>query len=176
VCAADYITSSYIPTLSALKKARASWNPILQTQLAGLIVCEECSDSERAQYLPKAAEEVSIVRDCFDSAGAQVLNVPSTQSSLSELLSLLRNTPAHVLHLACHGIHASDPLKSALVLRDGNLTIQDIMNLHLPNPVLAILSACQTAKGDRNAPDQAIHLATSMLFCGFIGSVIGTMW
>jgi CHAT domain-containing protein len=95
--------------------------------------------------------------------------------SLSELRLLLSSTPAHILHLACHGIHASDPLSSALVLQDGSLTIQDIMDLHLPNSMLAVLSACQTAKGDRNAPDQAIHLAASMLFCGF-RSVIGTMW
>jgi CHAT domain-containing protein len=175
VCAADYITSSYIPTLSTLAKARASWKPILRTQLAGLIVCEESSNNERSSYLPQAVEEVRIVRECFDFAHAQVLNAPSTQTSLSELRSLLEDTPAHVLHLACHGIHASDPLKNALVLRDGNLTIQDIMDLHLPNAALAVLSACQTAKGDSNAPDQAIHLAASMLFCGF-RSVVGTMW
>jgi CHAT domain-containing protein len=41
--------------------------------------------------------------------------------------------------------------------------------------VLAFLSACRTAQGDANAPDQAVHLAASMLFCGF-WSVIGTMW
>jgi CHAT domain-containing protein len=116
-----------------------------------------------------------MVRDCFNSAHAHVLNDPSAHTSLLELQKLLVEAPSHILHLACHGIHASDPLNSALVLQDGNLTIQDIMNLHLPNAVLAVLSACQTAKGDRNAPDQAIHLAASMLFCGF-RSVIGTMW
>jgi CHAT domain-containing protein len=40
---------------------------------------------------------------------------------------------------------------------------------------LAFLSACQTAKGDQNQPDQAVHLAASFLFCGF-KSVIATMW
>jgi CHAT domain-containing protein len=149
--------------------------PIPRTHLAGLLVCEESSDSGRARYLHKVVEEVQIVRECFDSARAQVLNVPSAHTSLSELRTLLEDTPAHILHLACHGIHDSDPLRSALVLQDGNLTIQDIMDLHLPNSVLAVLSACQTAKGDRNAPDQAVHLAASMLFCGF-RSVIGTMW
>jgi CHAT domain-containing protein len=88
---------------------------------------------------------------------------------------LLEKTPAHVLHMACHGVHNEDPLKSALVLHDGRLTIEDIMHLSLPRAVLAYLSACHTAKGDQNAPDQAVHLAASMLFCGF-RSVIGTMW
>jgi CHAT domain-containing protein len=140
-----------------------------------LLVCEESLNNERARYLPEAAAEVHIVRACFDSAKAQVLNTPSTHTSISMLRSLLEDTPAHVLHLACHGIHHSDPLRSALVLQDGNFTIQDIMGLQLPNAVLAVLSACQTAKGDKSAPDQAIHLAASMLFCGF-RSVIGTMW
>jgi hypothetical protein len=175
VCAADYVTSSYVPTLSSLTKASASWKPITRTQLSGLLICEESSHSERARYLPQAAEEVRIAQDCFNAAHVPVLNAPSAHISRLALRSLLGNTSAHILHLACHGIHASDPLSSALVLQDGNLTIQDIMDLHLPNAVLAFLSACQTAKGDRDAPDQAIHLAASMLFCGF-RSVIGTMW
>jgi hypothetical protein len=143
--------------------------------MTGLLICAESPDSGQARYLPKAAEEVHIVRECFYSGHAQVLNAHSAHTSRSELLSLLESTPPHILHLACHGIHASHPLSSALVLQDGNLTIQDVMNLHLTDAVLAVLSACQTAKGDRNAPDQAVHLAASMLFCGF-KSVIATMW
>jgi hypothetical protein len=143
--------------------------------LAGLLVCEDSSGREHAVHLPEAAEEVRIVRACFDSAHARVLNALSAHTSLSELRSLLEHTPANILHLACHGIHDPDALKSALVLQDGNFTIQDIMDLHLPSAILAVLSACQTAKGDRNAPDQAVHLVASMLFCGF-RSVIGTMW
>ena len=40
---------------------------------------------------------------------------------------------------------------------------------------LAVLSACQTAKGDRGLPEEAIHLAAGMLTAGY-GSVVGTMW
>jgi hypothetical protein len=174
-CAADYVSSSYVPTLSACTKARSGWKPIPRTHLAGLVVCDEASNIDGARFLPSAAEEVRIVRACFDLAHARVLNSPSARTSLSDMRSLLEYTPAHILHFACHAVHASDPLRSALVLQDGNLTIQDIMDLHLPNAVLAVLSACQTAKGDRNAPDQAVHLAASMLFCG-LKNVIGTMW
>jgi CHAT domain-containing protein len=49
------------------------------------------------------------------------------------------------------------------------------MRLRLPHAVLAFLSACQTAQGSEKQPDQAVHLAASMLFCGF-RSVVGTMW
>ena len=40
---------------------------------------------------------------------------------------------------------------------------------------LAFLSACQTAKGDSELPEEAIHLAAGMLMAGY-GSVVGTMW
>jgi CHAT domain-containing protein len=40
---------------------------------------------------------------------------------------------------------------------------------------LAFLSACETAKGDEKSPDEAMHLAATMIFAGFRG-VIATMW
>jgi CHAT domain-containing protein len=125
--------------------------------------------------LPKVTEEVRLVRECFQAAQASIINPPSTHMHLREMTTLLTDTPPHILHLACHGIQDPDPLKSAFVLQDGRFTIEDIMQLDMPHAVLAFLSACKTAKGDRNAPDQAVHLAASMLFCGF-RSVIGTMW
>ncbi|CAE6487268.1 unnamed protein product [Rhizoctonia solani] len=43
------------------------------------------------------------------------------------------------------------------------------------NKGLAFLSACQTATGDTNLPDEAVHLASGMLMAGY-PSVIATMW
>jgi CHAT domain-containing protein len=40
---------------------------------------------------------------------------------------------------------------------------------------LAFLSACETAKVHKNVPDEAMHLAATLLFAGFRG-VIATMW
>jgi CHAT domain-containing protein len=175
VCTSDYVVSSYIPTLHSLIKARNNWDPIPRHELAGLIICEDSPKSCAANYLPEAAKEVRIVRECFESVHAQVLNTMSTRTTRAELLSLLENTPAHVLHLACHGIQDADPLNSAIMLHDGQLTIEDIMRLSFPQATLAYLSACQTAMGVQNAPDQAVHIAASMLFCGF-RSIIGTLW
>jgi CHAT domain-containing protein len=49
------------------------------------------------------------------------------------------------------------------------------MELSLPGAALAYLGACETAQGDHYHTDEAVHLAASMLFCGF-RSVIATMW
>jgi CHAT domain-containing protein len=112
----------------------------------------------------------------FRAAPARVLNTHSPHTSIADLRALLQDAPAHILHLACHGVQDVDPLSSALVmLQDGRLTIEDMLQLDLPEAVLAYLSACQTAKGDRNTPDQAVHLAAFMLFCDF-RSIVGTMW
>lgn len=90
---------------------------------------------------------------------------------------VLRRLPgASILHLACHGQQDSkDPLESGFLMEDRRLTVAQIMALEMPSAFLALLSACDTAKGDTNQPDQAIHLAATMLYVGF-KSVVGTMW
>jgi CHAT domain-containing protein len=107
------------------------------------------------------------------STSASVVNDVHASSMVQ---SVLEQAPsAHILHLACHGHQHEDPLKSCFALQDGRLTISALMDLKLPKAMLAYLSACETAKGDKKQPDQAVHLAASMLFCGF-RSVVGTMW
>ena len=45
----------------------------------------------------------------------------------------------------------------------------------MPKARLIFLSACQTAMGDEDLPDESLHLAATMLFTGFHGA-IATMW
>lgn len=95
-------------------------------------------------------------------------------ASSAEVLDALPYT--NILHLACHGYHnPSNPLDSGFVMRDKMLTVPELMELKLPNAFFACLSACETAKAAKDQPDQAVHLAATMLFAGF-KSVIGTMW
>jgi CHAT domain-containing protein len=80
------------------------------------------------------------------------------------------------VHLACHGVQRSDePTKSALILEDGHLTLQEIIKLNLPKAEFAFLSACQTTTGDENLSEEAVHIAGGMLLAGYRG-VIATMW
>jgi hypothetical protein len=83
---------------------------------------------------------------------------------------------ANIVHLACHGIQDdNNATRSGFCLGDGRLTIVKLTELKLDNAFLAFLSACETAKGNKEQPDQAMHLAAAMLFSGF-KSVIATMW
>jgi CHAT domain-containing protein len=80
------------------------------------------------------------------------------------------------LHLACHGIQRPDePTKSALILQDGHLTLEEIIRLNLPKAEFAFLSACQTTTGDEKLSEEAVHLAGGMLLAGYRG-VVATMW
>jgi len=80
------------------------------------------------------------------------------------------------VHLACHAVqHHSSPTESAFCLHDGDLTLSKIITKQFPNADFAFLSACQTATGDKNLPDEAVHLAAGMLAAGY-RSVIATMW
>jgi CHAT domain-containing protein len=111
----------------------------------------------------------------MEAASARVLNDTSALCNVARVRADLTSADVNVLHLACHGVQHTVPLKSSFILEDGALSIWDLMKLDLPQAALAFLSACQTAKGDSSQPDQAVHLAASMLFCGF-RSVIATMW
>jgi len=82
----------------------------------------------------------------------------------------------HWVHLACHGIQDPvNPTDSAFLLFDKPLTLKEIAKQSFSHTELAFLSACQTAKGDRELPEEAIHLAAGMLMAGY-GSVVATMW
>ncbi|KAG1790639.1 uncharacterized protein HD556DRAFT_1445923 [Suillus plorans] len=62
-------------------------------------------------------------------------------------------------------------------MRDEHLTLLDIMEKHLPHAEFAFLSACHTAVGDEETPDEIemIHLAAGIQFSGF-KSVVGILW
>lgn len=79
------------------------------------------------------------------------------------------------VHFACHGIQdLVRPTDSAFLI-NGRLTLNEIMKQSFSHTELAVLSACQTATGDSEKPEEAIHLAAGMLMAGY-GSVVGTMW
>ncbi|KAG2067205.1 hypothetical protein BDR04DRAFT_950016, partial [Suillus decipiens] len=71
------------------------------------------------------------------------------------------------VHLACHG--KQDPTQSyhsRLVMKDEHVTLLDIMERDVPHAEFAFLSACHTAVGDEETPDEAIHLAAGLQFSG----------
>ncbi|KIY67849.1 hypothetical protein CYLTODRAFT_422135, partial [Cylindrobasidium torrendii FP15055 ss-10] len=82
------------------------------------------------------------------------------------------------VHFACHATQDTEnPLQSSFCLYNGALSLRAIMRLrHKADGMsLAVLSACETAMGDSETPEEGFHLAAGMLMAGF-QNVVGTLW
>ena len=172
------MVSSYTPTLGALLKARTNLQPLRLSGAKALTISEPAAPGKT--YLHSALEESAIVAGILHPVSAVTsLGGPGPLQSDegAKMDAVIDSLPgAGIIHLACHGLQSlSNALESGFFLRDGTLTVAKLMELDLRHAFFAYLSACETAKGDRSQPDQAIHLAAAMLFVGF-KSVIGTMW
>jgi CHAT domain-containing protein len=163
----NYIISSYTPTLTALLS-----RPRAKTALFKMSVVIE-PDAPGCSRLPGTEEELSRIRQWVPHTWLTVLSSPSIQKVAEHL------QPSSLIHFACHGIQdLKNPLDSGLILSDGPLKVSNIMQKtnSAERPMsLAFLSACETAKGDSDTPDEVMHIAASLMFAGF-HSVVGTMW
>ncbi|EIN13329.1 hypothetical protein PUNSTDRAFT_139906 [Punctularia strigosozonata HHB-11173 SS5] len=178
----DYVVSSYVPSLGTLLTTRRTAEPLLPNEARVLLAAEPSPLEAQMVTLPHAAEEIERVISILPCGTSAVLPSPTegtaaTQRGGTTVQELLDSLPdANILHLACHGSQRQgNPLESAFHLRDGSLSIAQIMQVPLPRAFLAFLSACETAKGDTMYAEQGIHLGAAMLFAGF-KSVVGTMW
>jgi CHAT domain-containing protein len=161
----DVAVSSYTPTLEALLRPSPCANPSGGDPHV-LIVSQP--DTPGQPPIPGTEREAAIVRSLFPQS-TKILN--RTEGIVASVLDGMK-THSWV-HLACHGLQ--DSLDSAFSLYDGKLKLSKLMTQSLPHAELAFLSACQTASGDPELPEEAVHLAAGMLSVGY-KSVIGTMW
>jgi len=161
----DIYTSSYTPTISALISARS--NMIGQPIIPNLLCIGQPSES-----LPNVQEEI----DNIQQLGGFVNVMVGAGASHDRVLHSLQQHSW--THFACHG-HMGDnshPFHASFELYDGScLSLLDLIQARLPNAELAFLAACHSAAGDPNTPDETIHLAAALQFCGF-RSVVGTLW
>jgi CHAT domain-containing protein len=136
-------------------------------------VTPECSN------LPATKEELAKIKEKVPKEWLTSLG-DTSPTTVRAALDHLRESS--IVHFACHGVQDSqNPLHSGLLLSDGRLKVSELMRAD--NRVesqekmmrLAFLSACETAKGDEELPDEAMHLAATLMFAGFSG-VVATMW
>ena len=83
------------------------------------------------------------------------------------------------VHFACHGHLNDQPFHSSFQLHDhSRLELVKLIPAQFPDAELAFLSACHTAAAggySDDTPDEVVHLAAALQFCGF-RSVVGTLW
>jgi len=165
----DIYTSSYIPTVSSLITARS--NMIVQSIVPKLLFMGPPGDG-----LANVRDEIDNVGQLLGDFGVGVTVIAGADASREAVLHGLQQHSW--THFACHG-HPGDngqPFHASFQLHGGiRLTLLDLIQAKLPNAELAFLSACHSAAGDASTPDETIHLAAALQFCGF-RSVVGTLW
>jgi CHAT domain-containing protein len=170
----DYVVSSYTPTLSALLRARKDGDIVdiaSNADVRALLIA--ASHSPGMPPLLGVLEEIQVVEESLNMQHNILGGDDASPSTKQAVMSRLPLSP--VVHFACHGVQDTNPLQSGFCLADSRLCILDLMVLNLPHAFLAFLSACETAAVGADWTEEAIHLAGSLLFCGF-RSVVATTW
>jgi CHAT domain-containing protein len=115
---------------------------------------------------------------------AQSLGIPKSQRIQREQATRDRyHHLAHNRHIqALHSIHhaaanLSDPHLSALLLADGNISLQELISpqWRMPQMIDVLLTCCETHLGNPNFTDDILTLGTGFL-CAGARSVVSTLW
>ncbi|KAJ7292115.1 CHAT domain-containing protein [Mycena rebaudengoi] len=171
-CVSDYVISSNTPTLTALL------DPPTHIPAFFKMTAVIEPDAPNCEPLPGTELELEKIKSRVPSQWLTTLESTTRDTVMQHLHN------SSVIHFACHGTQDfEDPLNSGLILSDGCLDMSHIMRIPVNDNTpmmknslkLAFLSARETAKGDAKTPDEAMHLAASLLFTGF-GGVVETMW
>ncbi|KAG1771188.1 CHAT domain-containing protein [Suillus placidus] len=170
-CLEDLYICSYTPTLSALVRSRQ----LMKKRVAPSFVAigQGQPGGGKGKVLLAVDSELELVHKLVPATANRTTISGDSATRAGALEALQGNT---WVHLACHGKQdPAQPYNSHFVMKDEHLTLLDIMERNIPHAEFAFLSACHTAVGDEETPDEVIHLAAGLQFSGF-KSVVGTLW
>ena len=138
---------------------------------------DQAKDRERFGPLPEAEAEVRALSAIYGEAGARVY----TGAAADEPRFKEEAPQARILHLATHGVlDGASPLYSYLALapggsgEDGLLEAREILEMELGADV-AVLSACETARGRIGAGEGVIGLSWALFVSGCATTVV-SLW
>ena len=130
----------------------------------------------RAGFSPLPAVKEEVQKIASELPSTILLDQAFT---LNQLRAKINSTPFPIIHLATHGQFSSKAEETFLVTWDSRLYVKDLAELLQPreqdiaNPLeLLVLSACQTATGDKKA---ALGLAGFAVRSG-ARSTLATLW
>ncbi|KAJ6514375.1 CHAT domain-containing protein [Mycena vitilis] len=166
----DDFIHSYTTTLGSLLDAYAKTSNV-PPELA--VVGVTHTDSMRGNFLRGVQEEAEQIVNIVKRA--PVHSLIGSAATVDAVKAQLQQ--CSWVHLGCHGIQSpGDPtVQSHLKLYEGDLDLETILRLPLPNAQFMFLAACQTAMGDAKMINESFHLGGGFMTAGF-HSVIGTMW
>jgi CHAT domain-containing protein len=155
---------AYTPALSVLDSSASS----ATGETSVLIVADPSAPG--SETLQGAIAE----RQALSALWPKAVEFSSSSATVEAIRAALPN--ASVIHFACHGrSDDAEPLRSGLLLADGEFTMRDVLSTKLRPGSLVILSACQTAVHDPSVPDEALSLAAGFLAAG-AATVVASLW
>lgn len=181
----DRVVSSYTPTLRALLEARAvrtaadhrmtrsndTSHADFDEEDGARMLVVAVGDAPGQPWLHNVAAERDVLTALFPPERRTLLEGPdATLRAVDEQLARHR-----WVHFSCHGDQdLAEPSRGGLLLYDGMLTISDISARQFRGD-FAGLSACKTAVGGINLPDEAITLAAALHYTGY-RHVVAALW
>lgn len=167
----DY-TLTYAPSASTLRFLRAKESPVEGRAL--VLGAPERPEKDLLPLRGMTTEAVAVAR--------MLHSEPRLGARASESEIYRRAGKLDLLHIAAHAIY--DPVNpqfsrialGAAKARDGNLEVHEILaGLDLTGVNLVVLSACETARGERSGGDEITSLTRAFLYAGSPG-VVSTLW
>ncbi|CAE6435937.1 unnamed protein product, partial [Rhizoctonia solani] len=164
----DLVVSSYTPTISALLTSFPG-----SSNFSGILAVGQ-ENTPGFPRLGNTRVELAVIKERSQFASSSNLQLEGEKATVDAVLKGMER--CSWVHFACHASqNRDDPINSAFHLHDGNLKLSRITQTSFKNKGLAFLSACETATGAEDLPDEAIHLAAGLLMTGY-PSVIATLW
>ena len=176
----------YAPSLSVLREIAkrksgdsnsstllAFANPVVGAETVARL--RDVRRGESFEPLPEAETEVRSLAQIFGAGRSKIFIGAQAQEKSFKSLA-----PSHrIIHFATHGvIDNRNPLYSYLLLskteadqNDGLLEAREIMNLRL-NADLAVLSACETARGRIGAGEGVVGMSWAFVAAGCRATVV----
>ena len=160
--ALDTICFTYAPSARSLQEGRE----IAARALPDLLLAIDNPDGS----LKASSEEVRAALAGFDHK-LHLLGGKATKQAVTKALP---DYP--VLHFSTHGNAGwAEPLQGGLLLADGTLTLDELLDLRLPGARLAVLSACETGVPGTKLPDEVVSLPAGLMQAGVAG-VAASLW
>ncbi|WP_285507182.1 CHAT domain-containing protein [Actinokineospora sp. NBRC 105648] len=162
----DRVVSSYTPTLRALagltEPSEKDDSPLLFVSVPDVL--------DQVDLASDVAREYDFLRETFPHGLTSIGGSAATVAAVRAAMADHRR-----VHLSCHGHQdLNDPSAAGFLLSDGTLTIA-LLSAARHGGDFAFLSACRTATGGVDLPDEVITLAAALSYTGY-RHVVGTLW
>jgi tetratricopeptide (TPR) repeat protein len=168
----ELLTLSISPSAAAVVLGRERMAGRARDSAAGRLLVVADPLRRDAPPLPGARDEARRIEAAFP---ARVDVLVGSDARMDAILGRLPT--CWIAHLACHGANnVLQPQAMRLLLSDGDVTLEQLLQLPELHARLVVLSACQTGQADiMQVSDEMLGMPLAFLHAG-VCTVVSTLW